>query len=62
MAESRSNILKAEPKLVRRRERHYVAIRRTLSMQEISKVLPPLIGAVFAWLGKKGVKPAGAPF
>src|SRR5208282_33339 len=62
MAKSKSKAAKAEPKLVRRKKQHYAAIRRQLSMREISKVLPPLMNDVFTWLGRKGVKPAGAPF
>jgi effector-binding domain-containing protein len=62
MARSKSKTAKPEPKLVRRRKQHYVAIRRQLSMREISKVLPPLMTEVFSWLGRKGIKPAGAPF
>lgn len=62
MAKSKSKTAAAEPTLVRRKKQNYVAIRRQLSMREISKVLPPLMTEVFTWLGRKGAKPAGAPF
>jgi len=51
-----------EPKLVARNKQHYVGIRKQVPMTELGSVLPPLTGEVFAWLGKKGLEPAGAPF
>jgi uncharacterized protein YdhG (YjbR/CyaY superfamily) len=50
------------PKLVSRTAQPYVAIRRQVAMREIATVLPPLFNDVFAWLTKKGIRPAGAPF
>jgi len=50
------------PKLVNRKAQPYVAIRRQVAMREIATVLPPLVNDVFAWLTKKGIRPAGAPF
>lgn len=55
-------IMITEPKLVHRNEQHYVGIRKQVSMAELGSVLPPLHGEVFAWLAKKGIEPAGAPF
>jgi effector-binding domain-containing protein len=51
-----------EPKLEHRDEQHYLGIRTQAPMQELPKVIPQLLGEVFAWLGRKGVAPAGAPF
>jgi effector-binding domain-containing protein len=55
-------IVIAEPKLVPRNEQHYVGIRKQVSMAELGTVLPPLHAEVFAWLARKAVEPAGAPF
>ena len=52
----------SEPKLVDRSEQPYVAIRTQVAMQELGTVIPPLLGEVFAWLGKQSLAPAGAPF
>ncbi|GAB4414035.1 MAG: GyrI-like domain-containing protein [Anaerolineae bacterium] len=51
-----------EPKVEYRDEQPYVAIRSQVTRQELETVLPPLIGEVFAWLGSKGLAPAGPPF
>ncbi len=51
-----------EPKLEHRDEQPYVAIRTQVTMRELGTVLPPLLGQVFAWLERKGMAPAGAPF
>ena len=50
------------PKLEDRTEQPYVAIRTQATMQELPTVIPQLHGEVFAWLGRQGVAPAGAPF
>jgi effector-binding domain-containing protein len=52
----------SEPKLEDRNEQHYVGIRTQVTMQELGTVIPQLLGEVFAWLGKQGIAPAGAPF
>ena len=39
-----------------------MAIPARVTMQEMGTFLPPLHGEVFAWLGRQGVAPAGAPF
>jgi len=42
---------------------HYVAIRTQVTMQELGTgVIPQLHREVFAWLGKQGLTPSGAPF
>lgn len=51
-----------EPKLEERAEQPYVAIRTQTAMGELGTVIPQLDREVFAWLGKQGVEPAGAPF
>lgn len=53
---------KAIPKLEYRDPQPYVGIRSCVTMKEIGTVLPPLMGEVFAWLEKKGLKASGAPF
>ena len=47
MAKIKSKTGEAKPALVRRKK--HVAIRRRLSMKQISKVLPPLMTDVFTW-------------
>ena len=51
-----------EPKLEDRNEQHYVGIRTEVPMRQLPKVIPQLLGEVFAWVGKQGIAPAGAPF
>jgi effector-binding domain-containing protein len=51
-----------EPTIEQRSEQPYAAIRRKVTMQTIGAVLPEIHPNVFAWLGKKGIAPAGAPF
>lgn len=50
------------PKLERRREQSYVAIKAHATRAELSTKLPPLIGELAGWLAARGVKPMGAPF
>jgi effector-binding domain-containing protein len=50
------------PNLEDRPEQPYAAIRTQATMQELPTVIPQLLGEVFAWLGRQGVAPAGAPF
>jgi len=50
------------PRLERRNERHYVAIRTHVTRPELSSKLPPLIGELAAWLDARGEAPTGAPF
>src|SRR5262249_30872044 len=39
----------------------YMGICTQVSLQEFGPAIPQLLGEVFAWLGKQGVAPAGAP-
>ena len=52
-----------EPKLDNRSEKHYVGIRKVVTMEEMgSGVIPQLIDEVYGWLGKRGIEPVGGPF
>jgi effector-binding domain-containing protein len=51
-----------EPKIEKRSEQPYVAIRSKVTMNEIPKLLPPQIHEVFDWLNKHHIKPFGPPF
>ena len=50
------------PTVTEREAQPYVAIRKKVSMQEISTLLPPLIPELIGWLGAHQVVPWGAPF
>jgi effector-binding domain-containing protein len=54
--------MSAAPTIETRAEQPYVAIRTHVTMETIGTVVPPLNQEVFAWLGERGVAPAGAPF
>jgi hypothetical protein len=49
------------PEVVERPAQPYVAIRAQVTMQTLGTILPPLMPQVFAWLGQRGIPPAGAP-
>jgi effector-binding domain-containing protein len=51
-----------KPKLEDRAEQHYMGIRTQAPMQQFKNIIPQLLDEVFAWLGKQGLDPAGAPF
>jgi effector-binding domain-containing protein len=51
-----------EPKLEDRGEQQYVGIRTQVPMSKFKKIIPEFLDELFAWLGKQGVQPAGAPF
>jgi effector-binding domain-containing protein len=51
-----------EPEVITRDAQPYVAIRASVTMQTIGTILPELHPQVFAWLGERGIPPAGAPF
>lgn len=51
-----------EPEIAQRPAQPYAAIRAQVTMQTIGNVLPGLHPQVFAWLGERGIEPAGAPF
>ena len=52
----------SEAQVIERTAQPYVAIREHVTMETIGKVLPGLHPRVFAWLGERGISPAGAPF
>src|SRR2546429_9939364 len=54
--------MSSAPEIVTRPEQPYVAIRTQVTMEDLGMVVPPLNQEVFAWLGKRGTPPAGAPF
>ena len=54
--------MSSAPEIVTRPEQPYAAIRVRVSMADLAAVVPPLNQEVFAWLGKQGTPPAGAPF
>jgi len=51
-----------EPEIIERPAQPYVGIRAHVTMQTIAPVLLERHPQVFAWLGKRGIQPAGAPF
>lgn len=52
----------SEPKLQYREELPYVAIRKTLAMEDIAKDLPPLIPKILAWVKENNVEQTGPLF
>jgi len=52
----------SEAHVVERPAQPYVAIRAQVTMQTIGTVLPGLHPRVYAWLGERGIAPAGPPF
>ena len=54
--------MSSAPEIVTRPEQPCAAIRVQVTMAELGAVVPPLNQEVFAWLGKQGVPPVGAPF
>jgi effector-binding domain-containing protein len=51
-----------EAQVIERAAQPYVAIRAQVTMQALGTVLPEMHPRVFAWLGERGIPPAGAPF
>jgi effector-binding domain-containing protein len=51
-----------EPEIIDRPAQPYVGIRANVTMQTIAPVLVELHPQIFAWLGERGILPAGAPF
>jgi len=51
-----------EPKLEDRKAQPYMGVRSRIAMQELDVAIPQGIGEMFAFLGKQGVAPVGAPF
>jgi effector-binding domain-containing protein len=52
----------SEAQVIERAAQPYVAIRAQVTMRTLGTVLPALHPRVFAWLGERGIPPAGAPF
>lgn len=52
----------SEAHVIERPAQPYVAIMAQVTMQTIGLVLPELHPRVYAWLGERGLPPAGAPF
>jgi effector-binding domain-containing protein len=51
-----------EPKVDERPAENYVGIRKIITVQEMSTIIPQFIDEVFAWLGKNGIEPKGPAF
>jgi effector-binding domain-containing protein len=51
-----------EPVVINNPKRRYAAIEMDLAMQDIPKLLPPLIGEVAEWLGKNKIQPVSPAF
>jgi effector-binding domain-containing protein len=51
-----------KPKVEERAEQHYVGIRTQVPSSKFKVIIPQFLEELFAWLGKQGVEPAGAPF
>jgi effector-binding domain-containing protein len=51
-----------EAQVIERSAQPYVALKKNVTMETIGEVLPGLHPRVFAWLGERGIAPAGAPF
>jgi len=52
----------SEPQLEDRPDQPYMGIRTQATMSELGTVISQRLGEVFAWLGTRGVAPAGPPF
>ncbi|HEU5100539.1 MAG TPA: GyrI-like domain-containing protein [Roseiflexaceae bacterium] len=52
----------SKPKLEQRGDQHYVGIRTQVPSSKFKKIIPQFLDELFAWLGKQGVQPVGAPF
>src|SRR5262245_7903476 len=51
-----------QPRLEQRDEQPYVGIRTQVPTSKFKEIIPQFLDELFAWLGQRGVKPAGAPF
>jgi effector-binding domain-containing protein len=54
--------MSAAPRIETRAEQPYAAVKAQVTMETLGTVVPPLNQEVFAWLGERGIAPAGAPF
>jgi effector-binding domain-containing protein len=52
----------SKPKLEDRAEQQYVGIRTQVPPSKFKKIIPQFLDELFAWVGKHGMEPAGAPF
>lgn len=50
------------PKTEHREERHYVGIARTVPMQDVPQILPPLVPKVKEWMQQHYIEAAGPDF
>jgi len=51
-----------DPTLITRKEQPYVAIKTTVTIQELPAIVPKDLTQLYAWLEAHKLKPAGAPF
>ena len=52
----------SQPKIVKKPDQPFAAIRISVDRNDIPSKAPPLIGQVAGWLGAQGAAPVGAPF
>lgn len=52
----------SEPRIENRKAQPYVAIRKTVAMMDIPKLLPPLIPQIFEWVQKQNLQQTGPVF
>jgi effector-binding domain-containing protein len=52
----------SEPKTEHRSQRHYLAIAKTVHMNDIPQVLPPLIPEVKQWMKTRSIEASGPDF
>jgi effector-binding domain-containing protein len=57
----RRTIVITEPKIVKRLEQPYVAIRATMPMSDVDIAAPRLFDEIRTWVSEKGLRLAGAP-
>jgi effector-binding domain-containing protein len=53
--------MQSKPKLDQRSEQQYVGIRTQVPMQDMPAAIDKAFTELFAWLGTRGIAPAGAP-
>lgn len=52
----------SKAQVIERPAQPYVSLKEHVTMETIGQVLPGIHPRVFAWLGERGIQPAGAPF
>jgi effector-binding domain-containing protein len=50
-----------EPRIEKRSEQAYAGIRVDVTTQELSTVIPQLIGEIISWMSQHGMAPSGPP-